>query len=276
MLVRNLRKAGDYQRAVMSQDENLRMAIANDRHVDQARKQLKLGMLPELTDQQKRSKEEELTDNLANEAKAIENLLTLYPKAKVTEFLAELNDEATVYLNVYWKDIKPQLENKTGLNARYFKRVVENHIKGITNSRGMSTVPSSGVLNASLNEYQEAKDAGIFMLRDTNYLRKIVTKIRTLNTPAAQTTINALNILKRYLPTDKLIKEYDGYSEEGRQRLYEIMLKSLRFEADERLWQNAADGPSAQEVYDKVITLFSPLTQNDMDDLDRLYEPPSP
>ena len=276
MLVRNLRRAGDYQRAIMSQDENLRMAIANDRNIDQARKQLRMGMVPEQTEQQKRSKEEELTDNIANEAKAIENLLTLFPKEKVTEFLAELNDDATTYLNVYWKDIKPQLENKTGLNARYFKRIVENHIKGITNSRGMSTVPSTGVQNASLNEYQEAKDAGIFMLRDTNYLRKINTKLRSLNTPAAQTTINQLNTLKRYLPTDKLIKEYDGYSEDGRQRLYEIMLRSLRFEADENLWKDAAEEPKAQEVYDRVITLFSPLTLSDQDDLDRLYEPPSP
>jgi len=276
MLVRNLRRAGDYQRAVMSQDENLRMAIANDRNVDQARKQLKMGMVPELTEQQKRSKEEQLTDNISNEAKAIENLLTMYPKEKVTEFLNELNDEGTMYLNVYWKEIKPLLENKTGLNARYFKRIVENHIKGITNSRGMSTVPSSGTASVSLNEYKEAKDAGIFMLRDTNYLRKIISKLRTLKTPAANVTANNLSTLKRYLPTDKLIKEYDGYSEDGRQRLYELMLRSLRFEADERLWQDAADEPSAQEVYDRVITLFSPLTQNDMEDLERLYEPPSP
>ena len=274
MLVRNLRRAGDYQRAVMSQDENLRMAIANDRNVDQARKQLKLGMLPELTEQQKRSKEEELTDIYANEAKAIENLLTMFPKAKVTEFLAELNDEATIYLNVYWKDIKPQLENKTGLNARYFKRVVENHIKGITNSRGMSTVPSSGVANASLNEYQEAKDAGIFMLRDTNYLRKIISKLRTLNTPAANTTINNLTTLKQFLPTDKVIKMYnDDYDEAQRQRLYAIMLDKLRFESEERLWQDTADEPSAQEVYNKVITLFSPLTLANQDDLTQLYEP---
>ena len=98
MLVRNLRKAGDYERAILSQEENLRMSIANDRNVAQAVAQSRQGMLPELTAQQQKSKEEELTDKVAIQAKAQENLLSLYPKETVAKYMAGLNQDQLTYL----------------------------------------------------------------------------------------------------------------------------------------------------------------------------------
>lgn len=267
MLVRNLRKVGDYQRAVLTQEENLKMAIANDRNVALARKQFKQGMLPELTSQQQRSKEEELTDTIANEAKAMENLLSLYSREKAAEFMNELSDDSLTYLNVYWNDIKPLLANKTGLNTRYFKRIVENHIKGITDARGMSTVP--GVVNAYINEPEEIKKLGIFMLRDTNYIRKILTKIQKI--PGSQDISQGLTILKKFLPTDAFIRKLDTRPEGQKAAIYNEIGETFRsVVADEALWQQAADDIPVNALQ-KVQPLFVALTVDRQAFLKQLY-----
>jgi len=270
MLVRNLRRVGDYQKAILSQEENLRMAIANDRNVSQARAQLTMGMLPELTEQQKRSKEEELTDILSNEAKAMENLLSLFPREKATEFMNELNDDALTYMNVYWNELKPKLKDKTGLNARFFKRIIEDHIKGITNSRGMSTVPSTGARNASLNESEEAKRIGIYWVRDSNYIRKIIGKLNKINTPAAKQFVNGLNTLKRNLPTDATIRKADTKSEDFKQEFYQTLIDIFQFGPEED-WIDAAEDPSPQSTLRKTNVLFDFLNPGEEARLQRLY-----
>jgi hypothetical protein len=270
MLVRNLRRVGDYERAILSQEENLKMAIANDRNVSQARAQLTMGMLPELTEQQKRSKEEELTDILSNEAKAMENLLSLFPREKATEFMNELNDDALTYMNVYWSELKPKLKDKTGLNARFFKRIIEDHIKGVTNNRGMSTVPSTGAKNASLNESEEAKRIGIYWLRDSNYIRKIVGKLNKINTPASREFVNGLNGLKRNLPTDETIRKADAKGEAFKQEFYQTLIDIFQF-APEEAWNDAAEDPSPQSTLRKASMLFDMLTPREEAGLQRLY-----
>jgi hypothetical protein len=260
---------GDYQRAVLTQEENLKMAIANDRNVALARKQFKQGMLPELTSQQQRSKEEELTDIIANEAKAMENLLSLYSREKAAEFMNELSDDSLTYLNVYWNDIKPLLANKTGLNTRYFKRIVENHIKGITDARGMSTVPGTSAVNASINESEEIKKLGLYMLRDTNYIRKILTKIQKI--PGSQAIIQGLTILKKFLPTDAFIRKVDSRPEGEKARIYTSIANAFReVIATEALWQEAADDIPVNALR-KVADLFVPLPVDEQANLKQFY-----
>lgn len=270
MLVRNLRRVGDYERSILSQEENLKLSIANDRNVSQARAQLKMGMLPELTEQQKRSKEEELTDTLSIEAKAMENLLSLFPREKATEFMNELNDDALTYMNVYWNELKPKLKDKTGLNARFFKRIIEDHIKGVTNSRGMSTVPSTGAKNASLNESEEAKRIGIYWVRDNNYIRKIVSKLNKIKTPASIEIVNGLNSIKRNLPTDGTIRKADAKGEAFKQEFYQTLIDMFGF-APEEAWIDAAEDPSPQSTLRRASMLFDTLTPREEAELQRLY-----
>jgi hypothetical protein len=81
MLIRNLRTVSDYKKAVLSQNEILRMRIANDSNIASARKAQRNGELPAATAEQMRSKEEILTDQATTEQLAHDNLLTIFSRA---------------------------------------------------------------------------------------------------------------------------------------------------------------------------------------------------
>jgi len=62
MLVRNLQTKGDYEKAILEQDENIRLAIQNDQNIANARKKIKMGIVPLPTQQQKQTEEETVSN----------------------------------------------------------------------------------------------------------------------------------------------------------------------------------------------------------------------
>lgn len=276
MLVRNLRKAGDYERAILSQEENLRMAIANDRNVAQARSQFSKGMMPELTPQQMRSKEEELTDLIAIQAKAQENLLTLYPIETVRKFMEGLTQESMTYLNVYWNDLKPILKNKTGLNKTFFDRILKKHIDGIVDSRGMSVVPTTGTKSVSLNELGELNRLGFNWLLGSPLLTAVLGKLRGLAERSAagskpQQDFDALQDFVKFLPKkitlDKVNKLPEGRRGEWINRLINV------FQGTDNKKENweALNVMDARDFLANVDRHYPTLTQEKKAELQELY-----
>lgn len=259
MLVRNLRKAGDYERAILSQEENLRMAIANDRNVSQAKAQARQGMLPELTRYQMRSKEEELTDAISIQGKAQENLLSLYPKETVSKFMEGLSQDDMTYLNVYWNDLKLILKNKTGLSKTYFDRILKKHINDITDSRGMSTVPSTAAKSASLNELAEVKRLGIDFLRDSSIIRRIVGKLRTRG--VGQNAAHALYVLEdfnRFLPSKAILDKANKLPEAEKQNWFKsIILIFDGINPNEAAWVNALNSDKTAEDVERLFPIMT-------------------
>jgi len=278
MLVRNLRKSGDYQRAILSQDENLRMAIANDRNVAVAKAQARIGMTPELNTQQKMSKEEELTDLVAITAKAQENLLSLYPKEKVAEFMARLTKDNLTYLNVYWNDLKPVFKNKTGLTKTYFDRILTQHIQNITDSRGMSTRQSNGWDSAGLNELKELNDVGFKFLMTTPIISRILTKLSVLanasssSSSKAKRTRDNLLEFQGSLPTPLMIQKASELSEAQKQVFFRDLIGAFRglYNPDENTWKTAELG-DANKLQAAVDNLFLPITAGKKGELVKIY-----
>jgi hypothetical protein len=278
MLVRNLRKSGDYQRAILSQDENLRMAIANDRNVAVAKAQARIGMTPELNTQQKMSKEEELTDLVAITAKAQENLLSLYPKETVAKFMAGLTKDNMTYLNVYWNDLKPVFKNKTGLTKAYFDRILTQHIQNITDSRGMSTRQSMGWDSAGLNELKELNDVGFKFLMTTPIISKILTKLSVLanasssSSSKAKRTRDNLLEFQGSLPTPLMIQKASELSEAQKQVFFRDLIGAFRglYNPDENTWKTAELG-DANKLQAAVDNLFLPITAGKKGELVKIY-----
>lgn len=267
MLVRNLRKAGDYERSILSQEENLKMAIANDRNIAQARAQARQGMVPELTREQQRSKEEELTDAIAIQAKAQENLLSLYPKEQVAKFMDGLTTDDMTYLNVYWNDLKPVFKTKTGLNKTYFDRILKKHIESIVDSRGMSTKQSSGYVNASLNELEELKD--IYYLRDGDAIKKIVSRLGSRGDPLSLEVKADLERFKNFLPSPAVLKKVAEKPEASRSEwINKVMALYRGTSGDKQSWEAATvmDNPAPA-----VRNLFPVMTQAQRYALEELY-----
>lgn len=278
MLVRNLRKLGDYERAILSQDENLRMAIANDRNVSVAKAQARQGMLPETTAQQKMSKEEELTDIVTIKAKAQENLLSLYSKELVATFMARLTKEQMTYLNVYWNDLKPVFKNKTGLTKTYFDRILNQHITNITDSRGMSTRQSMGWDSPSLNEVAELNQLGFKFLLTTDIIKRLVAELNFLaqvsssESPKAKRTRDNLLEFQGTLPTPLMIQKASELSEAQKQIFFRDLILAYRgmYVPNEETWKAAEMGDKRQ-LQANVDRLFQAITPYKRDQLNKIY-----
>jgi hypothetical protein len=277
MLVRNLRKTGDYQRAILTQEENLRLAIANDQNVSQAIAQARQGMVPALTVQQKMSKEEELTDAIAIAAKAQENLLTLYPKETVQQYLAGLSKEDMTYLNVYWNDLKPVFKNKTGLTKVFFNRILKKHIDGIVDSRGMSTVPSSGFKNPSLNELAEVKRLGFEWMigPETSpvipLFRGILSKLKGIGR-IAEPSFKDFETFVKFLPTEKILDKASKLPEGNRGRWFSDLVDIFRGTDNDKMnWETLAvkEGP---DFYNSVVRHHPIFGRAEQSALEQLYQ----
>jgi len=77
LLIRNLRKASDYDKARINQDDLLKIAIANDNNISNARRAYRQGEVPALTPQQQFTPDEVQADVSKNYSDAITNLLSL-------------------------------------------------------------------------------------------------------------------------------------------------------------------------------------------------------
>jgi len=274
MLVRNLKKAGDYERAILSQDENLRMAIANDRAIAMARSQAAQGMVPPITTQQLRSKEEELTDAVAINSKARDNLLTLYKPDIVASFMEGMSQDDKVYLNVYWNDLKEVLKTKSGLTKRYFDRILAKHIQGVIDSRGMSTVPSSGTRNASLNEPAEL--TRLTLVREDPVIGKLLVRLRAGGRPAdaakGEAIATELEELRKFLPTQQAIQKANALPDAAKQNWFRKVIQNFEgLEPNKDVWTAAAVELRKADVNTKAERLFRPLTANQKRDLQLLY-----
>ena len=73
-MIRNLQKPSDYSKAVMTQDELLRIAIANDANISQARAGFQRGEVAPLTPQELKSPAELQADQALQEKIAMDNL----------------------------------------------------------------------------------------------------------------------------------------------------------------------------------------------------------
>lgn len=157
MLVRNLKTKSDYEKSILSQEENLRLAIKNDQNISDARKKAKTGILPEPTQKMTRNTEQILTDKVDIQNKALQNLLTIYEPVKANEFLngkgkvPPLSQDYLEYLNIFWEDIKKELLTKTGLTLAYFRRILKQSYAGRRSNYGFSTTASGSARKSLYN-----------------------------------------------------------------------------------------------------------------------------
>jgi len=275
MLIRNLRRAGDFQRAVLSQEENLKLAIANDRNVAQARARMSRGQLPALSRDQQRSKEEELTDAIAIQAKAQENLLSIFSKEQVAKFMEGLTVDSMTYLNVYWNDLKPIYQTKIGLSKLFFDRILKKHIDGIVDSRGMSTVPSSGTRSVSLNELAELKRLGFDWMMTDPLLRGINSKLQRIASATAEGSrprqaLQTLELFRSLLPTQGILNKASSLPEGKRGEWFHRLINVFSgTNPDKAAWEAVfdMDGRDFLNGVEKLYPIFGPIQREEIQKL---------
>lgn len=142
MMIRNLRKPSDYAKAVQTQDELLRIAIANDMNVAEARKLIQQGEVLMPTPQDLKSPAELQQDVAFQEKTAIDNLLQLFRYSDVGQIIAALSPDEIFVLNQNFPSIKQDFTTKFNpklITPTFFIDYLRRFALELNASKGVST-----------------------------------------------------------------------------------------------------------------------------------------
>jgi hypothetical protein len=98
--------------------KQLKLAMANDKNIAQARKGLKVPLPVQ------RQPDRVSLDPVENRAQAYSSLSSILGQTRAEAFLVGQTDADVMKLNIYWNDLKPVLSNKIGLTKTYFDRIL--------------------------------------------------------------------------------------------------------------------------------------------------------
>jgi len=98
--------------------KQLKLAIANDQTIAQARKGLTTSMPVQ------KQVDRITLDPLENRAQAYNHLVSVLGPGRAEAFLVGQTDQDIAKINIYWNELKPVLANKIGLTKGFFNRIV--------------------------------------------------------------------------------------------------------------------------------------------------------
>jgi hypothetical protein len=141
LMIRNLRKPSDYTKAVMNQDQQLKIAIANDANIAKARKGVKLGEVVPLTQEQQSTPEELQADRGKQESDALNNLLRIFPYRRASEIVADLSIDEIFSMNQIFPQLEPDFKKKfdPALTTKtFFLEYLRKFMEVVSESKGVS------------------------------------------------------------------------------------------------------------------------------------------
>jgi len=146
MMIRNLRKPSDYSKAVMTQDELLRIAIANDANLSGARANFQRGEIVPISAQQLKSPAELQADLALQEKLGLDNLLKLFQYREASSIIAELNPDEIFTMNQSFPQIEREINKRFAkglLSPTFFIEYLRKFREELEASKGVSTNLSS-------------------------------------------------------------------------------------------------------------------------------------
>jgi hypothetical protein len=203
LMIRNLKSKGDYAKAVITQDDLLRVAIANQNNISTARKELKDGITPTALPQTQKTAFELQQDLGLQESTAIQNLSQLFKYTEVSTIVARLTSDEIFVLNQAFPAIKKDLENKFDvklLTPTFFIDYLKKYIEELNESKGVSTNLSNmtNKFNQLTTEIRDIKN----YLPDDDLLLQLHSDLQGLRLPRLQLepVLDRIDALALYLP----------------------------------------------------------------------------
>jgi len=223
MLVRNLREPGDYRRGILLQDENLKLAIANEQNIAAARSNLVNEIIPEQTQAQKRSLEETLSQGISQMNQAKNNLSSIFTDEQVASFMTGLNEDTYQFINVYWTDLKKELETKKDLTKVYFDKILRKLMSKLEQQAGISVeaVERPGAFNVhAINSADELSQ----LVPDRETIRQIGIRLVPMDEALASDYLT----LSYMIPHPVLLQNIENRDPVTRQDIFTRLQLNLR------------------------------------------------
>jgi len=214
LMIRNLRKASDYNNAVLTQDQLLKIAIANDANIANARQQVKLGVPEPLTDAQASTAEQLQADTGKQESDALNNLFTIFGNsakdyAKSSDIVGQLSPNELFMMNQNFPGIKQDFTRKFNpkiISSTFFLEYLRKYFEVLDQSKGVSEA-GNGIFN---NKF-DILTADVADLRQRMPTRAQIDRLiqiydaRARNAPdyIRQPVLDRLNAIMKAVPSDE-------------------------------------------------------------------------
>jgi hypothetical protein len=242
LMIRNLRKPSDYSKAVMNQDQQLKIAIANDANIAKARKGVKLGEIVPLTQEQQSTPEELQADRGKQESDALNNLLRIFPYRRASEIVADLTIDEIFSMNQIFPQLEPDFKKKfdPALTTKtFFIEYLRKFMEVVSETKGVSeaTTLFNNKFSQLVNDINDMK--AILPTREQlSILFGIATQLRRqLPDEIISPIIDRLGALERNILTEDDYRRISSESEVSQfekiaelQRLTEDLPTRARFD----------------------------------------------
>ena len=208
LMIRNLQKPSDYSKGVMTQDELLRIAIANDANIAQARAGFQRGEVAPLTPQELKSPAELQADIALQEKTALNNLLRLFQYREASSIIAELNPDEIFTMNQSFPQIERDISRRFAkglLSPTFFVEYLRKFKEELEASKGVSTNLSNitnkfNLLTDNINDIR-----AILPTKEQFALleQKLATTFRQLPDYIVQPVVERINRLQENIPSSR-------------------------------------------------------------------------
>jgi len=178
-------RPSDYIKGKITQDDLLRVAIANDANIAKARKDLKLGEIEQITPIDNLSPEEKLRDEAQQEADARMNLERLgFRSQEASNILSELNNDQRKGFNAGFpaieKDIKKQYDVKL-LTPTFFIEYLRKYLAVLFAAKGLKYYEDGGGIGTANEELVNNVDELSRILPSETQLKELINLAKPLN-----------------------------------------------------------------------------------------------
>lgn len=230
--------AQDYRKAVLTQDELLRIAIANDANIANARRAVKMGEVVQLTPTQTATPDELLLDMGKQESDARTNIMRLgFRDREASSIVANLtrNPDLLRALNINFPSIEADIKKRFNvklLTPTFFLEYLKEYNDTLNDGRGLSVNSSASVrrqLNGMVNTLTELKQ----IIPSPSSIERIIFALQAGNLTNNE-MLNRLDALLKYtsqfgknIQTNETNIQSGNISESSISSSYESIQKGL-------------------------------------------------
>ena len=264
----------------MTQDELLRIAIANDANIAAARAGFQRGEVQALTPQQLKSPAELQADLALQERTAMENLLRLFQYREASAIISELVPDEIFTMNQAFPQIERDINKRFAkglLSPTFFIEYLKKFKEELEQSKGVSTNLSSitNKFNTLTDNINDIKALLPTKEQFDSLAGKLTTTFRNLPDYISRPVIERINRLQANIPSSREFQQVSAMTEllqydtlNMLQNLTETMPTRAQIE---RILTDLEDGKITQmDAFQRVQDAISGVSDAQLDALDEL------
>ncbi len=269
-MIRNLRRPTDYAKAVMTQDELLRIAVSNDANIARARRDIRLGVPPPVPAENLKTAEELMLDVGKQESDVLRNILDLgFTYDEAATIVARLTQDQMFKINRTYPALKKEFESRYDvklITPSFFMDYVSKYLEELDASRGVSSAYGLGYIKDKFDELIDTTNELKAVIPTKNQMKGLRQVINERFSELPGIIINPImarvDILDDLLPDGRVYQMLDQIQREDQAHAYRL---------NQEL-QNALQGLPSRDQVERTLMELEDRRIGNADGLKRIED----